>query len=177
MTERKNLAAIATAAALLGLSACVSGSEPPTAPKPAIVQDVEFVRGCWVRKDAPGGPALGFLRLLPKGADGPAYEGQLHNVTDPSMPVRSDYSFRRDGSSMTFKARRSDARTYAAAPIPDAIAPPLAAGSKRASFAIGPAAAGWLIADGGAETLRIYTMFGDGRVRPDWFNGERDGCD
>src|SRR5262245_46026983 len=49
---RKFFVQLMTAGAALALAGCVIVSDPP---RSTVVQNVEFLRGCWVSKTAPGG--------------------------------------------------------------------------------------------------------------------------
>lgn len=174
-------ATITSAIAAMTLAACQVVSDPPAE---RVVQDVEFLRGCWVTKGGPDGPYLGFLRLLPEGADGLTYQGYLHDVTDQTMQARLHLSFMRDGSSMTVRRADGDPpadvaatggiqRAYA--PLPDAIARELGKDTRRASYAYSPSS--WVVASGEPESLLIYVIKQDGEIVEELFRGERDGCD
>jgi len=163
------------------LAACQIVSDPPAE---RTVQDVEFLRGCWVAKGGPDGPYLGFLRLLPEGADGLTYQGYLHDVTDQTMKARLHLSFMRDGSSMTVRRTDGDPPSDVAAtggrqrpyaPLPDAIARELDQNARRATYAYSPSS--WVVASGAPETLLISVIRHDGEIVGELFRGERDGCD
>ena len=167
-------ATITSAIAAMTLAACQVVSDPPAE---RVVQDVEFLRGCWVAKGGPDGPYLGFLRLLPEGADGLTYQGYLHDVTDQTMKARLHLSFMRDGSSMTTEglSRTGEFKTelYRAHP-----AHWLTPRPGRTTYTSGPGT--WLIVDGEADALIVKTATEDGHgnvLLSVLFNGERDGCD
>ena len=65
---------LGVALAIAGLTGCAN------APAKPLMQDVDFVRGCWVEKDKSDGRINAFLRLLPDGADGADYTGHLQHV-------------------------------------------------------------------------------------------------
>lgn len=77
-----------------------AGCASPSAPiQPAHTAD--FLRGCWVSKTEPGGPALGFLRLLPDGPDGENLRGEYRKAD--GWKLLSVFSFRRDGSQASWR--------------------------------------------------------------------------
>jgi hypothetical protein len=185
MAARKNLAGLMTAAALAAVGGCKVVSDPP---KSSVVQDVEFLRGCWVAKAAPNGPVTGFLRLLPEEADGLAYQGYLQLISGNEGRTPMHLSFARDGSSMTMRDTRGGpvmpmdreggvARPHA--PLPDAIAAGLQKVEHRASYAVyaGQPQTPWMVAEGDGDRLAIYTLGSNGQGMGDLFGGERDGCD
>jgi hypothetical protein len=164
------------AATMLGAAACVS--QP--APMPADM-DIDFIRGCWVQKEAPGGRVQAFLRLLP---DGDSLSGQIADVSTGDWITVASLSFARAGERAIF-----DARDMPELPAHTRIDPSrLAAsfewarpesGRQLAAYA-GPAPSRtFLFAEGGADTLAIRAVSAD----PDatlvftLFDGERDGCD
>ena len=184
MINGKFFARLMTAAALLALAGCKIVWEPR---EPTLVQDVEFLRGCWVAKTAPDGEITGFLRLLPEGADGLSYQGYVQVISggEQSMPLYR--SFTRDGSSMTMLSangrpvepddRGGLARPYA--PLPDAVAAKLPEVAQRVSYKLYPKRGNspLIAAEGDGEYLAIYAMENDGRKMDELFKGERDGCD
>jgi hypothetical protein len=183
MAGGKVFAWLMTCAAIVVLAGCKIVWDPP---KATIVQDVEFLRGCWVAKTAPGGTVTGFLRLLPEGPEGLSYQGYVQVIDGGQSAAAAHLSFARDGSSMTLRSangrpvspddRGGLARPYAQ--LPDKVAAKLPKAAHRVSYAAGPAKnqAGWLAADGDGETLAIYALSDSGEV-DDLFRGERDGCD
>ena len=68
-------------------------------PAPEATGNAEFVWGCWVAKDAPGGRALSFLRLLKDGPEGRSYRGYLHDVRGDEMIPVLRLTVLRDGMS------------------------------------------------------------------------------
>lgn len=174
-----------TAAALAALAGCKIVSDPP---KSTVVQDVEFLRGCWVSKTAPGGEVTGFLRLLPEGADGLTYQGYVQVIANGHQATPMHVSFARDGSSMTMRSASGRpvapiddggglARSFA--PLPEAIAARLPKVPHRVTYAVYPARADspWMAAEGDDEHLAIYVMGNGGQRMDDLFTGKRDGCD
>jgi hypothetical protein len=185
MRERKFFARLMTAAAVLALAGCKIVSDPP---KSTVVQDVEFLRGCWVSKTAPGGEITGFLRLLPEGADGLAYQGYVQVISGGEQTTPMHVSFARDGSSMTMRSSRGEpvlpedesggvSRPHA--PLPRVVAERLPLAGHRATYAFyrGRAESPWVVAEGDDETIAIYFLDNGGEKMSDLFRGERDGCD
>lgn len=143
--------------------------------------EVDFVRGCWVQKDAPGGQIESFLRLLP---DGDSLSGQIADVSTGDWITVATFSFARAGDRVTF-----DARDMPELPAHTRIDPSrLAAsfdwarakhGGKLAAYAGPSPSRSFLFAEGGSDTLSIRAV----SARPDatlvftLFDGERDGCD
>jgi hypothetical protein len=179
---RKFFARLMTAAVMTILAGCKIVSDPP---KVVIVQDVEFLRGCWVSKTAPGGAITGFLRLLPEGVDGLTYQGYVQVISGGQSSTSMHLSFARDGSSMTIRSASGrpvspDDRGGLARPharLPDVVAGRLRQAPYRASYSAEPGQAGsWIVAEGGDETLAVYVLGSKGEMN-DIFRGERDGCD
>ncbi|HEX5008287.1 MAG TPA: hypothetical protein VFV70_14320 [Hyphomonadaceae bacterium] len=181
----KVLAQLMTCAAMAVLAGCKIVSDPP---KAIIAQDVEFLRGCWVAKTAPGGTVTGFLRLLPEGRDGTSYQGYVQVIANGQTAAPMHLSFARDGSSMTMRSASGRpvlpmddggglSRPYA--PLPEAIVAKLPKVAHRATFAVYPGRADspWMAAEGDGEHLAIYAMGNGGQQMGDLFRGERDGCD
>jgi hypothetical protein len=183
MPTGKFLARLMTVAAMTILAGCKIVSDPP---RVVIVQDVEFLRGCWVAKTAPGGEITGFLRLLPEGADGLTYQGYVQVISGGQSTTPMHLSFARDGSSMTMRSASGrpvspDDHGGLARPfvrLPDGVAARLGQVPHRASYAAEPGQAehAWIVAEGDDETLAIYSLRNDGETN-DLFRGERDGCD
>ena len=164
---------------------CQIVSDPPKKP---ITQNVEFLRGCWVSKAGPEGSITAFLRLLPEGADGLNYQGYFQPVLNGQMRPVLHLSFTRDGSSLTLRNDRGGptmpldevggaGRPYAR--LPDAVTGKLPKAEHRASYAVygGSPTTPWFVADGGSDTLDIYSVSKTGVVTEHLFRGERDGCD
>jgi hypothetical protein len=184
MARRKTLA-IFVAAVAVAAAGCKLVSDPPM---PRIMQEVEFLRGCWVSKAGPNGPVTGFLRLLPDGRDGLAYQGYLQAIEGSEMKSSVHVSFARDGSSMTIRQASGgpampqdreggSARPYA--PLPEAVLAMLPKAKHRAGYAVYPEQqkTPWMIAEGDGESLAVYQLSHDGENPEDMFRGERDGCD
>jgi len=169
----------------LAAMGCKIVSDPP---KSAAIQDMEFLRGCWVAKAGPNGPITGFLRLLPEGADGLSYQGYVQAIDGGQVKSAMHVSFARDGSSMTMRRGRGEpimpmdqsggqARPYA--PLPEPIAAKLPKVAHRATYAVYPGQpqSPWMAAEGDDDRLVIYAMGNGGEHMGDLFKGERDGCD
>ncbi len=173
-----------TVAALLTTGACRIVSDPP---KIVIAQDVEFLRGCWVAKTAPGGEITAFLRLLPDSADALSYQGYVQVIANGEQTAPVHLSFARDGSSMTMRSASGrpvapDDRGGLARPfvrLPEAVAARLPKAAHRVSYAAEPERpqSSWLTAEGDEETLAIHAIDVDGQKIAVLFEGERDGCD
>jgi hypothetical protein len=158
---------LAFAGALLGMTACETAPDPQLAAR----QDIEFVRGCWVAKQAPGGSVAGFLRLLPDGADGPAYQGHVQDVSGGTTTSKAYLSFARDGSSASTEIAGVK-RTFAGG------APPQSPGRKSAVFSAAEAnGLHMLVVYSESEKLAIYSTAAGVDGRRILFEGERDGCD
>ena len=166
-------------------AACQVVSDPP---KKIMAQDVEFLRGCWVSKAGPDGPATAFLRLLPEDAGAAAYQGYLQTVEGGETKARLYLSFTRDGVTMTM--RQADGRSGAPsgepegmvrahAPMPAGLASKLPRVKHRAGYATrtDDPALPWFIAEGNGDTLKVYPVSGEGEEMRAFFNGQRDGCD
>lgn len=188
MVGRKSCLALAAAAALLA-TGCAAGPDPSPSQQTDKAQNVEFLRGCWVTKEQPGGPAAAFLRLLPEGADGPEYKGTIQLVRNPNAPFTMYVAFARDGSWMRVDRSQGgpifpldDTGNYAqrpAASLPDGIAAKLPKAQHRATYAIygGLPTTPWITAEGDEHNIHIYLLGNGGQVMGDVFSGERDGCD
>jgi len=160
----------------LALAGCAVGP----APLPADM-DIDFVRGCWVQKDSPGGKIEAFLRLLP---EGDTLAGAVTDVDTGDWITVATFAFARDGASVTFDAHdmpelpphtRIDPARLAASF--DWARPQ--AGRTLAAFA-GPAPSRrFLFAEGGADALTIWAVTADPQATLNFklFEGERDGCD
>jgi hypothetical protein len=162
MTRWKMFAALA----LLGGCQIVSG--PPGQTRQ---QDMEFLRGCWVAKDAPGGKVLAFLRLLPESVNGSAYQGHVQQVGNGHVANSTFFSFARDGSQAITET--DGVRTEYFGDPPDT--PVLEDGTRRAMFVGLDEGLGFLIAYGREDRLTIAVRnSGSQRIT---FEGKRDGCD
>lgn len=161
MIGRKKFAVLASAAVLTVLGACET-TEPKT-------QDMEFVRGCWVSKDLPGGPPTAFLRLLPDGADDPTYAGSIIDVRDGKWNPGVRFEFARDGSRAVVTRPGNTARTYLR--TENHASRPVSYASAHVAYADGR---NLLIVAGGDDTLMIQ----EGTNSPIFlWEFERDGCD
>jgi hypothetical protein len=185
MTHGKIFARLMTGAAMVAMAGCKIVSDPP---KSSVVQDVEFLRGCWVSKTAPGGEITGFLRLLPEGADGLTYQGYVQVIANGQQSAPMHVSFARDGSSMTMRSASGRAvlplddrgglsRPFA--PLPEAIAAKLPKVPHRATYAVYPQQpqSPWMTAEGDGDHVAIYALGNGGQRMDELFKGERDGCD
>lgn len=161
MGTRSTLALLASTALLAG---CASSATVPTA-----TQDVDFMRGCWVAKDLPGGPPQAFLRLLPDGADGPAYSGSVIDVRNGQWTPGVRFEFARDGTQAIVTNPGDAPRTYVR--TEDSLRP---AASEGAMHVVYTDARGLLEAIGRGDTLSIRE--GAGSPVTLW-PFERDGCD
>lgn len=146
---------------------------------------IEFVWGCWVQKEAPGGQVQGFLRLLPDNsrASGPRLSGQQVDVSTGDWITVAAFSFARNGEDVTF-----DARDMREKPTHTRIDPVRLsafdwarpkAGGKLAAYA-GPAPSrSFLFAEGGDDRLAIWAVDAspEATLVFNLFDGERDGCD
>jgi len=89
---RRKIPVKASLLAALTFGACAA--QPPT-PERTPETGISFVHGCWVEKQEPGGPALGFLRLLPEGQE---YVGMQSRLVEGEMQVVGKFALARDGS-------------------------------------------------------------------------------
>lgn len=160
-------------------SACATQPDPRT-------HEIDFVQGCWIQKDAPGGTIQAFLRLLPSEADGneTTYSGEIQDVTldRPGDPMEG-VSFARDGSSASWwilLGSYSDDPDVTVVPggahdtFERTYNPALDSGRHqyRAVFRSIYVPDGTLVVESTAEQLKI-TRNGVETI----FYGERDGCD
>jgi hypothetical protein len=100
MDERKTLLRHLPIVALLSVAGCQT--DPP--PKLGVVQDIEFLQGCWV---AGGIDSIsGFLRLLPPSPDALAYVGETRIAWNGSPDPATRFSFTRDGVSVVRMSKR-----------------------------------------------------------------------
>lgn len=164
------------AAATLGAAGCVT----PPAPMPADM-DIDFVRGCWVQKDAPREQVQAFLRLLP---DGDGLSGQIADVSTGDWITVATFSFTRAGDRVTF-----DARDMPELPAHTRIDPSrLSAsfdwarakhGGKLAAYAGPTPSRSFVFAEGGNDKFKIWAVDASPEATMifNLFDGERDGCD
>ena len=164
--------------ASLAASACQQASS-------ASGPSIDFVRGCWVQKDAPGGAIEAFLRLLPGGADGDQtnYSGEIMDVTSGEPGHRQGLSFARDGSAASWWILFGG---YGADPDATAVAGGAHDSFERtydsafdsgrhqdhAIFESIYVPGGTLAVEATAEQLKVTR-----NVAETIFDGERDGCD
>lgn len=169
-----------TAAALLAATACTSAP----AAKPADM-DIDFIRGCWVQKESPGGKIEAFLRLLPeREAPTESLTGQISDVSTNDWITNGVFHFARSGETVTFDARDMPEQAVHARIDPARLAASFdwarpKHGGRLAAFA-GPAPSrNFLFAEGGGERLAIWAVSAetDATLVYTLFDGERDGCD
>jgi hypothetical protein len=177
MTGQKISNCLAAIAALMMVGGCESSS---TSHAQAIAprQDVEFLRGCWVRKESPDGKVLGFLRLLPPSVDAATYDGQVQDVSGQGpIEPQSQLSFVRDGSaaSVTYAIGDATPTTYVRDHSPWFDQMPI--GRYRSIFVRTGFYSELLIVEGASEQLKIFTTVRGSRNSSILFEGERDGCD
>lgn len=154
----------------------------PLAPAKA-ADDIDFVRGCWATRAAPGGPVDGFLRLLPDRERGERLEGRAMAAYGDPPPVRLELSFARDGSALGLRRpapgdKASEARLsarYLRVPQVGAALLPRPGGRIAAYARRG--AKEWIVVKAYDERLLIQQLDAEGRVAASYFDGERDGCD
>lgn len=158
-----------------GASALAIGGCAGTPDAAGSAQDIDFIRGCWVSKDAPGGQIISFLRLLPPTPGKSTLEGEIHPVASLYADKARRLSFARDGSTATldYLVEGTPPETYKRAPS-DVLA---GAGSYRAIYARSDRDSALLVVEGRDEALRIFTTVRGGAQASDQFIGERDGCD
>lgn len=161
---------LAAGASVLAIGGCAG---TPDATRSA--QDIDFIRGCWVSKEAPGGQIISFLRLLPPTPGESTLEGEIHPVASLYADKARRFSFARDGSTATldyliegkppetYRRERTDA--------------PGAKGGYRAVYARGDMTSALLVLEGREEALKIFTTVRGSTQTSDQFTGERDGCD
>ncbi len=159
------------------LTGCVGAAAPLT------TQDIGFLRGCWVQKEAPGEAIQGFLRLLPRSSeDDAALWGDVIDARDGAWRPTHRLAFGADGAYMTIGRDPLPVETGSRA-LNRIADPPRNAGLRpvayRATWRLPPinASEGWVLADGTHETLRIYLLKADATEGEVIFDGERDGCD
>ncbi len=164
------------AAAMLGATGCAT---QPT-PLPADM-DIDFVRGCWVQKDAPGEQVQAFLRLLP---DGDRLTGQIADVSTGDWITVATFSFTRASDSVTFDARDMPEQPTHTRIDPSRLAASFdwaraKSGGKLAAYAGPTPSRSFLFAEGGGDTLALWAVSAepDATLVFNLFDGERDGCD
>lgn len=165
-------------AALLGLAGCAG------APATSTTQDVEFLRGCWVQKDGPGGNIQAFLRLLSHRANGDdVYVGDVIDARNGGWRPSYRFAIAKNGSYLTF-GRDPDPIIEGGARVRNWIEwppthMPLPQAENRAVWRLTPVAGreGWIVAQGTNDKLSIYLLGADSSKGEVMFDGERDGCD
>lgn len=171
MAEHRMITRLAGATMIALLAAGCAGA-PATQTGGA---DIDFIRGCWVAKDAPGGTIISFLRLLPPEIGSDRLEGEVRPVASLYADQAVRFSFARDGSAATLdhliEGQAPD--TY----VRDASAAGGAPASPRAVYVRSGSSGDRLVVEGREEGLRIFTSGQGGGAAKDQFKGERDGCD
>ena len=149
---------ITLAMTTLALTACAS------TPAPIAASNAEFVWGCWVAKDEPGGRILGFLRLLKDGPESQAYRGYLHDARGDEMTPVLRLTILSDGLSAVV-VRDDDITEFASnGPIGRSVQYISATPDKPGSLAI----------SGGDDRLSLGLQLGSEGFA---YTFERDGCD
>jgi hypothetical protein len=170
---------LATPLLAVALIAALAGCEgaQPAAPQ----TDIDFVRGCWVSHDQPGGSVTALLRLLPDREDGTTLTGYLSVMHDDptmsSLKSNTELTLTRDGSTFTITPSGEPAQTLQRSDPPYTAVEALAPGEPVAAFTASPETQGWTVITGGEDRLTIYTVLPDYADGETLFNGERDGCD
>jgi hypothetical protein len=173
MLQRYRLVAAAFA---LAAAACAN----PARRAPSDM-DIDFVRGCWVQKSAPGETTEAFLRLLP---DGDALGGQIADVSTGDWITVATFSFARAGDRVSFDARDMPEQLPHARIDPSRLGASFdwaraSRGGKLAAFA-GPAPSrNFLFVESGNDRLAVWAVSAepDATLVFTLFDGERDGCD
>jgi hypothetical protein len=173
---------ITSAMAAITLAACQVVSDPPAE---RTVQDVEFLRGCWVQKDSPAGKIEAFLRLLPEGVEGAALKGTIVDVREGDWTSTTSLSFSRDGNRAQLDRPQLPSvsgeftRTMPSerASLPTWMKPSL--GGDVAIYRADGERISHLIAESDGERIEIRTAGTsvDATIIVREFSGERDGCD
>ncbi|MDP3493146.1 MAG: hypothetical protein Q8R82_08525 [Hyphomonadaceae bacterium] len=156
------------AVSMIAMAAAGCASTPAA---PAAGVDIDFMRGCWVAKDAPGGTIISFLRLLPPEVGSGMLEGEVRPVASLYADQAVRFSFARDGSAATL-----DRLVEGQAPdryVRDASAD----AQMRAVYVKAGSDSERLVVDGRDEMLRIFTAGRGDENTKSQFVGERDGCD
>ena len=161
--------------AVLLAAGCATAPVPPAS-------RIDFVRGCWVQKPAPGGEAQAFLRLLPRED---RLAGQIAHVKPDSWTPDAGISFTQAGDSADFSLS-------ADAPLQTDFKRinPLRLGAsfewarpqfggELAAYAEPAPSRKFLFAEAGADRLAIWSVeaAADSTLIFKLFDGERDGCD
>jgi len=167
---------LAAAAVMSGAAGCAT----PTPHMPADL-DIEFVRGCWVQKEAPGERDQAFLRLLP---DGDNLSGQITDVSTGDWITVATFSFAGTGDRVRFDARDMPQLPAHARIDPYRLAASFdwartKSGGKLAAYAGPTPSRSFLFAEGEEDTLtiRAVTDAPEATLVLTLFDGDRDGCD
>lgn len=165
---------------IAGLALVATGCATGPAPMPADM-DIDFVRGCWVQKEAPGGKIEAFLRLLP---DGDRLTGQMADVSTGDWITSATFALARSGETATFEARDIPDQPPHTRIDPAALGAKFdwarpQAGGVLAAYGGGSPARNFLFAEGGNDRLAIWAVSAepDATLVLKLFDGERDGCD
>ena len=158
-----------------GAAALAIGGCAVTPGASGLHQDIDFIRGCWVSKDAPGGQIISFLRLLPPSPGDGVLEGEIHPVASLYADKARRFSFARDGSTATldYLIEGKPPETYRRDPADTASAKD----GYHAVYARSDRDSALLVLEGRDEALKIFTTVRGSAEAEDQFTGERDGCD
>lgn len=146
----------------MGLGACASVSRP--APVNPATGDAEFVWGCWVSKDEPGGRVLAFLRLLKDHPESRAYRGYLHDVRGDEMIPVLRFTILRDGTHAAVVDGAETTEFASNGPV----------GQRIDYLSATPGQPGNFTLSGGDDRLAITLQLGSNSFA---YTFERDGCD
>ncbi len=163
-------------AALLAAAGC--SIQPASLPAD---MDIDFVRGCWVQKEEPGGKIQAFLRLLP---EGDMLSGQIADVGAGGWDAGAAFAFSRTGASATFRGPAMPEQAEHTRIDPSRLAAnfdwarPQFSG-RLAAYAEAPPSRSFLFAEGENDRLSIWAVSAgpDATLILKLFDGERDGCD
>lgn len=165
------------AAALLAVAGCAMASNAPPSDT-----GIDFVRGCWVQKPAPGGEAQAFLRLLPREG---RLAGQIAHVKSDSWTPDAGISFTQAGDSADFSlSADAPLQTDFSRINPSRLAASFEwarpqFGGELAAYAEAAPSRKFLFAEATADRLSIWSVDAarDSTLIFKLFDGERDGCD
>jgi hypothetical protein len=143
---------------------------------------IDFVRGCWVQKPAPGGEARAFLRLLPRES---RLAGQIAHVKPDSWTPDAGISFTQAGDSADFSlSADAPLQTDFSRINPSRLAASFEwarpqFGGELAAYAEAAPSRKFLFAEATADRLSIWSVDAatDSTLIFELFDGERDGCD
>jgi hypothetical protein len=172
MSGHRTIAALA----LLGVAGCAAAPAPMPADR-----DIDFVRGCWVQKESPGGQIEAFLRLLP---EGDTLAGQLADVATGDWITGATFSFARSGTSASFETRDLVDQPPHTRIDPSALARNFdwarpQWGGELAAYAGPRPSRSFLFVEGVENRLAIRAVQSslEATLVFTVFDGERDGCD